>query len=140
MIGRRRGGGPGRVIVGAGSLLVLGGSVLPWYTTGGRALPSISGNAFEGASILVFVAAVALMVLIALPYASGDRPISLDRGASFIGLLALALVGYGLRLLQLLDRGLLGTPDRAPGLWLAGVGLLILAWGVVEMLGERPRR
>ncbi len=125
------------MIVGAGSLLVLGGSVLPWYTTGGRALPSISGNAFEGASILVFVAAVALLVLIALPYASGDRPVSLDRGASFIALLGLALVGFGLRLLQLLDSGLLGTPDRAPGLWLAGAGLAVIAWGVTEISTRR---
>jgi hypothetical protein len=44
-----------------------------------------------------------------------------------------------LRVLEINSMDALGLPDRAPGMWLSGAGLLIVAWGVAEILTERPR-
>jgi len=134
--------GRGRLIAGAGGLVTLVACFLPWYTIGGEAggLPALSANAFDGAGIVVFVIAVATLGLIALPFAAGDQPVALDRPASFLVLAVVGLIGYAARVLQLWSQGALGLPDRAPGLWLAGVGLLILLWGAVETTREGDRR
>lgn len=121
-------------------MLVLLASFLPWFTVGGAAgdLPALSANAFDGAGIVVFVAAVGILALIALPYAAGDQPVTVDRPVSFVVLTAVGLIGFGARLVQLWGPHALGWPDRAPGLWLASLGLLIMLWGTVEVVRE-PR-
>ena len=134
----RRGMGRGRFLVAVGALVTLIGCFPPWYRAGGDVLPALTGNAFEGAGILVFVAAVALLALILLPYAAGDERMSLDRGAVFLVAAGVGVAGFLLRLLQMTDRPGIGPPDRSPGLRLAGLGLAIVGWGVAEILSERP--
>jgi hypothetical protein len=135
----RRAFGRGRTIVVAGSVLTLVACFLPWYTVGGEALPARSSTAFDGAGIVVFVAAIALLALIALPYAAGDQPMPLDRPTAFGVVVAAGVLGLLLRAFQLAGLGALGLPDRALGLWLAGIGLAIAAWGVAELVAEPPR-
>jgi hypothetical protein len=129
----------GRALIVAGGVLTLIGCFLPWYTVGGEALPSRSSTAFDGAGIVVFVASIALLALVALPYASGDQPVPLDRPRTFAAVVAIGIAGLALRAFQLLGLGALGLPDRALGLWVAGVGLVICAWGVAELVAEPPR-
>lgn len=135
----RRTIGRGRVIAGVGAVLTLIACFLPWLTAGTEGgLPPISKNAFEGGiSILVFLAAVGILALIALPYAAGDQPQAVDRPAAFVLLVSIGIAGFAIRLIQLVGAGTLGLPDRALGLWLAAVGLAIMAWGVAEIAGER---
>jgi hypothetical protein len=137
----RRTFGRGRTIVAAGSVLVLIGCFLPWSTTGTTesGLTPIVTTAFAGAGIVVFVAAIALLALIALPYAAGDQPMPLDRPTFFGVVVAAGALGLLLRAFQLAGLGALGLPDRALGLWLAAVGLAISAWGVAELVAEPPR-
>ena len=135
-----RGLGRGRLLAGIGASVVLVGSLLPWYTVGGEALPAESGNAFEGAGIIVLVVAVLVLALILLPYAAGDQPVAIDRASSFLILVAVGIVGIALRAWQLYADGALGLPDRALGLWVAAVGLAICAWGVAEMYAEPTLR
>lgn len=132
----RRGLGRGRALVGIGAVICLLSMMLDWYTVGGQALPATRGNGFEGSGIVIFVAAIALLALLALPYASREGRAALDRPLSFLVLSGVALTGYALRLIQLYGQSTLGLPDRAPGLWLGGVGLLLVAWGVTEIVGE----
>lgn len=134
----RRGLGRGRLIAAVGGTVTLLGCFLPWYTIGGQALPARSSNAFDGAGIVVFVASVAVLALIALPYAAGDQPIAIDRGRTFLVVVGAGILGLLLRAFQLAGLGALGLPDRALGLWIAGVGLAISAWGVAEILAEPP--
>lgn len=136
----RNRGHRGRLIAAIGALFILVGCVPAWYTIGGSALPARSGNAFDGAGVIVFLAAVALLALFTLPYASLDRRPSVDRPASFALLAVVGVVGFALRLLQLGQLGVLGLPDRSPGLWLSGIGLLIVTWGVVEVFAESSSR
>ncbi len=136
----RRTIGRGRVVAGAGAVLTLVGCLLPWYTVGGEGgLPALSSNAFDGTGILVFLAAVGVLALIALPYAAGDQPMSIDRPASFVLLVGIGVAGFLVRAFQLLQLGALGLPDRALGFWLTALGLIVMAWGAAEIVGERAR-
>jgi hypothetical protein len=137
----RRSVGRGRLIAGLGATIALVGCFLPWYRVGGEGgLPPVSANAFDGAGILVFLAAVAVLALIALPYAAGDQPLGVDRPASFVLVVSVGVAALALRVLQLWGAGALGLPDRAPGLWIAAAGLAVAAWGATEMVGERSGR
>lgn len=133
----RRPVGRARWIAALAAIVILAGCVLPWYTAGGnRDLPAIPIHAFDGSGILVFVVALAVLALVALPYAS-DAPVAVDRTLSWVVLLAVGVLGFGLFIvehLHLIAGDVHGAfPDRAPGLWLAGVGLIVLARGVLEI-------
>jgi hypothetical protein len=134
----RRGLGRGRLLIGSGAVLAVIGMPLPWYTVGGEVLPAVSGHGFDGAGVLVFLAAVGMLALVALPYASRSRQSALDRATAYGALAAVGLAGLGLELVTSWNEGWLGTPDRAPGLWLAGVGMLLAGWGAAEVFAEKP--
>ena len=138
----RRSLGSGRRLAIIGALFVLAGCLLPWYGLGGAEgeLSAVEFRAFGGSGIFAFLAAIATLALVALPYAAGDHPVPVDRGLIF-GLLAItALVGVTLWVPGVLARpeGLL--PTRAPGFWLAAVGAIVLARASFEITTERPRR
>jgi hypothetical protein len=137
----RRSLGRGRWVAGIASVALLVGCVLPWYTAGGgTGIPAISGNAFEGAGIVCFLVASATLALIALPYAAGDSPVSIDRWQSFALLAVVGLVAFAIRVVQLVTSPAgpsAMTPDRAPGLWISGVALLALAWAAFDLFTVR---
>ncbi len=136
----RRGLGRGRLLVGLGAVIALISMPLDWFKVGGQvsSITPISGNGFEGAGILVFVVAVALLAVLVLPYASRYGRSAWDRPMTYLLLGGVGIAGLVLRIVQLAGEGILGTPDRAPGLYLAGAGLVVVVWGIAEMLGERP--
>ena len=139
----RRPLGPGRTLAALGAILVVLGSVLPWWQLqpeGG--LPALVGNAFEGSGILVFLAGVGVLALVALPYAVGDRPTSLDRWFSYALLSVVGWIGLGWRVLDLVMSGAFRFDEPAqvftngPGLWVAGLGLAILSRATYRMTRE----
>ncbi len=136
----RRGLGRGRLLVGLGAIVALISMPFDWFKVGGQvtSITPVSGNGFEGTGIVVFVAAVALLAVLVLPYASRHGRSAWDRPVTYLLLTGLGIAGLLLRVFQLVGEGIIGTPDRAPGLYVAGAGMLIVAWGVAEMLGERP--
>ncbi len=136
----RRGLGRGRLLVGLGAIILLISMPLDWFKVGGEvtSITPISGNGFEGTGILVFIAAVALLAVLVLPYASRYGRSGWDRPVTYLLLAGLAVAGFVMRIVQLSGEGILAGPDRAPGLYVAGAGLLVVAWGIAEMLGERP--
>ena len=127
----RRPVGRGRILAALGAIVLVIGCVPPWFTKGDAALgiPQVSGNAFDGPSIAVFLVALATLALITLPYAS-DRPVGLDRWWAYGALAVVGWAGMALRVadVALKPGGLESlTPDRAPGLWITLVGLAILS-------------
>lgn len=134
----RRPLGQGRRLAALASVLVLLACLLPWWRFGGGdGLPTTTGNAFEGSGIIVFFVALAVIALLALPYAAGDVPVGLDRPLSFVILTIVAWLGLAFRAFDLWSLGAIGLPDRSPGLWLAGLGLLILSRAVYDISRER---
>ena len=139
----RRPLGGGRTLAAIGGVLVIVGSVLPWWRVGGETgIPPLSGNAFEGSGIIVFLVGVATLALVALPYAVGDRPTGFDRTISY-GLLAIVgWLGLAWRVVDLLVSEAFQFTDPAqvftngPGLWIAGLGLAVLSRAVYRMTRE----
>jgi hypothetical protein len=135
----RRSLGRGRLIIVLGAVVVLGGCLPAWWTVGGQVTEMLSGNAFDPGSvgIVVFLAAVALLFVIVLPYATRDGETGIDRPLSY-GLIWLAAVGaFAYRAYQISQFGGFALPDRAPGLWVTAAGLAVVAWGIVDLLSER---
>jgi len=127
-----------------GALVTLLGCFLPWFTVGGDlCLPPLTGNAFEGLGILVFAAAIATLALVTLPYAS-ERPVKADRWSSYAIIVGVGIAGYLYRIVELASIRAFDFPapadlvTRVAGLWVAGIGLAILARATYEMLQE-PR-
>ena len=143
----RRPLGRGRRLAALGVILIVLGCALPWWQVGGT--PGItveSGNGFAGSGILVFLVGIAALALVALPYAAGDRPVGLDRWLTFAVLVVAGWIGFGWRVVDLLLVGAFQfaePPDvltHGPGIWLAGLGLVILSRAAFEMAAEPARR
>jgi hypothetical protein len=133
-----------RLLAAVGALVVLVGCVLPWWTVGGAdGLPLRSGNAFASYGILVFAAAIATLALVTLPYAS-ERPVNVDRWPSYALIAAVGWLGFGARVLDLFlvrafaFREPVDALIRIPGLWVALIGLAMIARATFEMVRE-PR-
>jgi len=136
----RRPLGRGRFVAAVSAILILVGSVLPWFRVGGSdGIPPIEGNAFSGAGILVFLAGLATLALVALPFAAGDRPVALDRWWSYAAVTGVAVVGLVLRVVGIASEGgglEVMLPDRAPGLWLVAAGVIGLVFATAALYGE----
>jgi len=137
----RRPLGRGRMLAVAGALVVLAGCLLPWYAFQVDAgLPAEEFRAFDGSGILAFIAALGTLALVTLPYAAGDRPASADRGLAYLLLVGVAALGVAIWPLLVIEdlSGLL--PTRAPGWWVALVGLAVLGRATFEIFQEPARR
>jgi hypothetical protein len=134
----RRTLGRGRLLIALGAVVAVIGALPPWWTVGGTVTPQATGNGFEGSGIIVFVAAVAMLALIVLPFASRAGESRLDRPLSYTLLGGMAIGAFLLRVYEIYGEERLGLPDRALGLWLTGGGMALVAWGVAELLAERP--
>jgi hypothetical protein len=141
----RRPLGRGRKIAILGAIVVVAGCLVPWYAIGGEAtgIPERSMTAFGGlGGLLVFLAALGVPALVSLPYASGDRPVSIDRWPVYLLLLGVIAGGLVATVGSILAGDLLlegFRPDRAPGVWIAAAGALMMARGVFEVWEGRGR-
>jgi hypothetical protein len=140
----RRPVGRSRLLAAIGALVILTGCFLPWWTFGGTdGLPAYSGNAFESLGIVVFAVAIATLALVTLPYAS-ERPVPADRWTTYAVFAGAGALAFAYRLIELGTQSAFRFAEpaevvtRIPGLWLAGIGLVILARATYDMLQE-PR-
>lgn len=142
----RRPIGRARLLAVLSAIVLALGSVLPWWTRGGSdSIPAISGNAFEGSGILVFIVALAIVALVTLPYATGDRPVGIDRWLSYLVLVVVGWLGLAARVVDLGIQGAFVFREpaeaitRGPGLVVVIVGLLLLSEAVFEMASQDRR-
>jgi hypothetical protein len=143
----RRPLGRGRTLAAlAGPLIVLGCALAWWRVGGSPGITAESGNGFAGSGILVFLVGIGSLAFVALPYAAGDRPIGLDRWLTFAILVVAGWIGFAWRIVELALIGAFQFNEPAdvlthgPGVWLAGLGLLVLSRAVYEMAAEPPHR
>jgi hypothetical protein len=137
----RRSLSSGRRLAALGAIVTLIGCLLPWYVLGGDGgLPELVYRAFDGTGMLTFLAALATLALVTLPYAAGERPLGIDHPMVFALLAVLALVGIVLWIpnIHALDAPDGLFPDRAYGYWISVVGSIILARAAYDIALE-PR-
>jgi hypothetical protein len=138
----RRPLGAGRRLAAIASIIILVACFLPWWgTSADLGLPPRSGNAFDGSGVVVFFVALAVIALLALPYAAGDVPVGLDRTISFLILLVVGWIALAIRLIDLAATNIEAIfPQRAYGLWLAAIGLAVLSRAVYDISREPRER
>jgi hypothetical protein len=135
----RRALGRGRLLIVVGSLVALAGLLPAWWLVERTNLTPLSANGFQGIGIVIFLACLALLALVTLPFASRDGQSSLDRPAAY-AVVGLAAVGSFLwRVFEISQSSGLSLSPQAPGMWITGAGLLVVAWGVGDLVTERSR-
>jgi len=133
----RRGLGIGRALVAVGSILALVGCFLPWLSAGEVQGTVVTSNGLNGAGLLVFLACIGLLLVLLLPYASSSGQSSVDRPITYALLAAAGIVGLVIWVVSHLDSIVPLPPDRALGLWLVVIGMVLVALGVGDLLGEK---
>jgi magnesium-transporting ATPase (P-type) len=133
----------GHWLIAIGAIAVVGAVFLQWWQVGGGPgeLPERSGLGIsDGRVLLMFIAAAATLLLVTLPFAS-ERPIGIDHPLTYVALLAVMIIGYLLRLVDLVQHNLLPwPPQHGLGVWLAAVAMALFARGVFEVYEERNGR
>jgi hypothetical protein len=142
----RRPVGRARLLAALAAVVIVAGCLLPWWSVGCEGcIPTVGGNAFDGFGILVFVVALATIALVTLPYAR-ERPVGADRWPAYAILAGAAWIAFLLRIVTLLDIHAFQFDQptdvftRGPGLWVAGIGLVMLARAAYEVFREPPGR
>ena len=133
----RRALGRGRLLIVLGSMAVLIGMFPAWWVVDRTGQAPLTGNGFDGAGLVVFLAALASLALVTLPFATRDGTSGLDRAPIYIVVAIVAIGAFLYRVYQILQFGGL-APTQSIGLWVTGIGLLIVTWGVGDILTERP--
>ena len=90
----------------------------------------------------MFFAALATIALFTLPYAT-DRPVAIDRALSYVALVIVGWIGLVVRVVELVAVNVTIEsilPQRAPGLWLAALGLIVLSRATYEIAREPAYR
>jgi hypothetical protein len=131
----------GRWLVAFGAIIIIGACLLQWWQIGGGVgeLPRRSDVGISDGPVFLgmFLGAVALLLLITLPYAS-EKPVAIDHPLAYLLLLIVVLVGFVWRVVTLFQDGLIPLPPlRGPGFWIAIVGIAALARGVFEVFEDR---
>ena len=136
---QRRPMGNGRRLAALAAVIIAAACFLPWWQSASDGgLPALSGNAFDGSGVIVFFVALAVVALLALPYAAGDVPVGLDRSLSFLILTVVGWLALAIRVVDLATTNVDAIlPLRAYGLWLAAVGLVLLSRAVYDISRER---
>jgi hypothetical protein len=136
----------GRWILAIGAVIMAGSCFLQWWQIGGNGpneLSQVSGTGFNqmtGSVYLMFLAAVASLFLVTLPFAS-EKPVGIDHPLSYLVLLGIALAGYLWAVVSLARQSLVPfPPQQGFGFWVAIAGLVIFARGIFEMHEERQSR
>jgi hypothetical protein len=137
----RRPLGRGRRLAALAAVIIVVSCLLPWWQLGGGdSLPIHSRNGFFGSGILVFFTALSTIALFTLPYAT-ERPIAIDRALTYVGLAVVGWIGWLIWVVEFASINVDAImPQRAPGLWLAALGLITLSRAAYEIAREPTYR
>ena len=133
----------GHWIVAIGAIVIVGSTMLQWWQIGGGTgmLPKMSGLGIsDGRVFTMFLACVASLLLITLPFAS-EKPVAIDHPLAYLVLFAVLAGGYVWRLVDLVQQHIVPwPPQQGVGCWIAAVGLVLFSRGVFEVFEEQRRR
>lgn len=145
----RRPVGRARLLAALAGLVIVVGCLLPWWSVGCEGcLPSAEGSGIvnnPGFGIVVFIVGLATIAFVTLPYAT-DRPVGADRWPAYAILAGAGWIAFVLRIVDLLALRAFQFDQptdvftRGPGLWVAGIGLAMLARAAYDVFREPPGR
>src|SRR5918996_754692 len=123
-----------RFLILLGCLAMVGSGFLPWWRSGGDSVsgvqvPANQGIGLEGPGIVIFVAAIAALVLLDIGYMRGRWGFILDAPAAYLVLGIVGAVALAYRIWELWSVGYLPLPQQSPGLALAAVGVALVLYG-----------
>src|SRR5688572_1496709 len=94
--------GRGRFLIVIGAIASLIGLIPTWWVVERTALPDLSGNGLQGPfGVAVFLASLAMLAVVTMPFASHSGESSVDRAASYVVLAAVAIGAFGWRLYEI---------------------------------------
>jgi hypothetical protein len=139
-------GGRGRfrLLILLGALAMIGSGFLPWWRTGGDTvsgveLPAHQGIGLEGPGLVIYGAAIVVLVLLDIGYMRGRWGFFLDAPWVYLLLGLIGGVALTYRGWQLWSVGYLPLPQQSPGLALATVGVALVLYGAGTGFGV-PKR
>ena len=138
------GAGRFRLLILLGALAMIGSGFLPWWRTGGETvsgveLPATQGIGLEGPGLVIYGAAILVLVLLDVGYMRGRWGFFLDAPWVYLLLGLVGGVALAYRGWQLWSVGYLPLPQQSPGLALATVGVALVLYGAGTGFGV-PRR
>jgi hypothetical protein len=133
-----------RLLILLGALAMVGSGFLPWWRAGGDRVsgvqvPAQEGIGLEGPGLVIYAAAVLVLILLDIGYMRGRWGFFLDAPWAY---LALGLAGAGAlayRGWELWSVGYLPLPQQSPGLAVAAIGVALVLYGAGTGFGV-PRR
>ena len=137
-------GGRFRLLILFGALAMIGSGFLPWWRTGGETvagveLPAHQGIGLEGPGLVIYAAAILVLVLLDVGYMRGRWGFFLDAPWVYLLLGLVGGVALAYRGWQLWSVGYLPLPQQSPGLALATVGVALVLYGAGTGFGV-PKR
>ena len=135
-------GGRYRVPILPGSILMVAAGFLTWWQAGGERvegvpIPASAGIGLEGPGIVVYGAALTVLVLLDIGYMRGRWGFILDGPWVYLALGLLAAGALVYRIWELWSVGFLPLPQRSPGLAVAAVGVGLVLYGASRGFGAR---
>ncbi len=130
----RRALGRGRTLIGLGAIVIVGGLFPAWWIIDRTNAAALGGNGLQGVGLVMFLAAMATLAVLTLPYASRGGESPLDRAATYLVLGLAALGAFVFRVFEINSSAGIGLPTVAPGLWITAVGLGVMAWGIADVM------
>lgn len=135
----------GRWIVAASAAILILACLMQWWQIGGEPGQLSQQSAIglsDGRVFLIFLMAIATLLLIALPFAA-EMPVAIDHPIVYLALFVVTFGAYVWRTIGLIVEQSINLlpfpPQRGLGFWLAGVGLLVFARGTFELFEARRR-
>jgi hypothetical protein len=117
-----------------GGLLMVAAGFLPWWRAGGGSvsgvpMPEARGIGLEGPGLVIFGAAIAVLLLLDIGYIRGRWGFVLDAPWSYLLLGLAAGAALGWRVWELWMVGFLPLPQESPGIAAAAVGVALVLYG-----------
>src|SRR5688572_30119861 len=134
----RRATGRGRVLIFLGSIVSVVGLFPLWWMIPRTSEVPLSGNGLQGAGIIIFLASLGMLAAVVMPFTTRDGDSAIDRPLTYVILGLLSITAYLYRVYEIGNFTSLRLPMEAPGLWITGIGLVLVAWGTAEVLTEKP--
>ncbi|HEY8170489.1 MAG TPA: hypothetical protein VIH24_05265 [Candidatus Limnocylindria bacterium] len=125
-----------------GALAMVASGFLPWWRAGGDLVsgvevPAQQGIGLEGPGIVIFGAAVLVLVLLDIGYMRGRWGFALDSPWVYLVLGCIGAVALVYRAWELWSVGYLPLPQQSPGLALAAAGVALVLYGAGSGFGVR---